>query len=253
MSGFWTVVSMDLQEAQRKKVVLVLGAVGLGLFGLAAATGLIAGLQHGLAVAEFSLRSIQQVITLLALVLGAGALSEQSGIAGLAIRPVSRMVIVVGRFVASSILLTVLVLIAGAAAFVINLAAGAGWGGAGGILQTMVIVVLNGALAAALAMLLGVRLPWMAAAIVAWVILMVSQWIFQLSVLGGAAGLPVPLLQAARYTAYLLPHQIFTANGATLPMGAAEFPSFGWQVIWTSTWIGGLVTAAGLEFRVRDL
>lgn len=252
MGLLWTVMAMDIKEAQRKKIVLILAGLGLGLLVLTVAVGIGLGLQQSQVIADLALRGIQQVTTLLGLILGAGILSEASGITGLVIRPVSRTLIVAGRFLASLFLLALLAASAGAIALLLNLLSEVPGAGAMGIIETVGVILLNSALAVALAMLLSVRLPWVSATVGAWLILTAGQTIFQLSTLGAMVNLPVALIEGARLVSFLLPHPILSVSGLQLPAGV-QFLSIGWQALWISGWILALVYATTLLFRRKNL
>ncbi|HWI52298.1 MAG TPA: hypothetical protein VNT01_09195 [Symbiobacteriaceae bacterium] len=252
MSGMWTVMALDLCEVRRKRLVLVLGLLAVLLVTLTALVGIVVGFDVGVSVADLALRNIHQIMVVLAVIQGAAALSEQSNLEGLVVRPIPRSAVVMGRFLALLLLLAALV---GACAGVAVLArglAGGGLDGIAGTLRTAGVTLLNGLLAGVVAMALSLWLPWLAAAVVAWLTLSGAQVIFQLTVIGPILGFPAGVTAAARMIGFFLPHVTVALDGGMLPAGTA-MPGVGWQVARTGAWVIGLILLTGLRFRRRDL
>lgn len=247
MNGIWTIAALDLWESYRRKTVLLIGLTMLALTVFYVVTQFGSEGFMRIPIAELALQTVQGLAVITASFMGAESLSATGeGLAGLAVRPVSRPVIVLGRFLATWIMIVVFLLVAGIVAAAAATLAGSKLVFWSGMLLTAGIAALNGALAVALAMCLAQWLPWVGAAIVGWTTLSVTQAAYQATVLlpmfpGGKAAAP-----GLRSLTALLPHTVLHVRGAV------EIALRG-QVLSAGLWTLAFLAVTAIRFHSRDL
>lgn len=253
MKGLWTITLLELREARRRRVVLVLGLMALGMVLLTAGVMISINKEVGLTVAQTSLGAVQTFAGLLGLILGAGALGNGNAAAGLAVQPVDRRAIVLGRYFANVLIVTGLIFAAALVGIGATLLAGGPESTVVDTLRGAGIISLNTALAVALAMFLAEWIPSLAAAIVAWVTLNVAKGVFGFIVFGSLVGVPEIWVQIATLASVILPHQVMDIASAGPPLGVEITVSLPMELVWTTAWVLLLAVLSALRFQRKDL